>query len=174
MDDLSEAVTCSNAHELLKQEFERLYPEGLLQEKEALQFYQVLVSQLEGELSELKYEVLYQALLNKKMDLSDIPQSLRIRDFKEGRSLYFIAAHRYAREQKDVSYAIVLFTLLLADIEEAVRLGQVNRETHYRLMREWFHYLVYDKMEFEGDGEFERFFQRQKEQRRPLFEAFGY
>ncbi|MBY5020858.1 hypothetical protein K6V64_02740 [Streptococcus suis] len=162
------------ARELLNQSFDQLYPENLYPEKEAIHLYHILASQLERELATLKHDVLYRALLNKKMDLSDIPQTLRIQDFKEGRSLYFTAAHRYAREQKDVSYAIALSSLLAADIEEAVRLGKLTKEIYYLLMCEWLHCLIYDKMEFEGEEDFDRFFQAQREANQSLFEAFGY
>lgn len=111
-------------------------------------------------------------LLKNQLKLSDIPRENRINSLET--SGYFgITAHRYASNSGDIAYLTEILSIMYEDAAYGAMNGIINKSEFRTLICQWLNYFDYDKIEFKGDKNFERYFQEQKEKHKDLFEAFG-
>lgn len=130
------------------------------------------------EISEFDY--IYEALrrvislflLKNQLMLSDIPQESRMNRL-ETDGYFSVAAHRCARDSNNVAYLTGVLSMMYEDAIYGVSNDIITFREFYELICQWLNYFSYDKIEFKGDKNFERYFQEQKEKHRELFEAFG-
>ncbi|MFS1664695.1 hypothetical protein [Streptococcus sp. zg-JUN1979] len=113
------------------------------------------------------------ALLMGKLLLADIPQSVRIREAK-GSGFFYGDALRYARESRNINYAIEVLMLIHDDASQAVVLELADNREYRELLSSWFSYISYVIMEFRGDEALERYIQHQKEVYPELFKVCGF
>lgn len=117
-------------------------------------------------------ELICLSLLKKQLKLSDIPQESRMNGF-ETAGYFSIAAHRYASDSGDISYLTEVLSIMYEDAAYGALNGIINKSEFHELICQWLNYFDYDKIEFKGDKNFDRYFQEQKEKHRDLFRAFG-
>ncbi|EGS27571.1 hypothetical protein [Streptococcus agalactiae] len=111
-------------------------------------------------------------LLKNQLKLSDMSRENRI-NCLETSGYFGIAAHRYASDSGDITYLTEVLSIMYEDAAYGAMNGIINKNEFHALICQWLNYFDYDKIEFKGDKNFERYFQEQKEKHGELFEAFG-
>lgn len=171
----------SDLQEIIEKEFNRLKSKEYASETDSqnlmgdlraeLDFYKTLYLNLEQAYEGLR-EIVFVALLNHKLKLSDISQEVRV--CEEGlTNTYYTAAHRYAYECRKSQVAIEVLSMMYDDVTWATSTGQIDQKIYNERIKEWLKYLDFDIMWFKGDQDFECYFQEQKEANRDLFETYG-
>jgi len=171
----------TEVQELIEKEFNQLKPKKVspvmnpqasiedLQEELAL--YRESSKQLGKGYDGLR-SVIFKALLRHQLKLSDIPQELRLSSLDVD-GYFSVAAHRYASDSGDIAYLTEILSTMYEDAVYGVTSGIIHHREFHELICSWLNYFDYDKIEFKGDDDFERYFQEQKERHRDFFKAFG-
>lgn len=160
---------------LTEKEFNQLKPKAVYPTvtedlQEELTFSQKTSKELETGYEGLR-KVIFKGLLRHQVTLRDIPQTLRMNPI-ENNGYFCVAAHRYASGSGDIDYLTEVLSTMYEDAAYGVSSGVINHTEFYELICSWLNYLDYDKIEFKGDDDFERYFQEQKARHKEYFEAF--
>lgn len=112
------------------------------------------------------------SLLKNQLKLSDMPRESRMNSL-EISGYFSILAHRYACDGGDVDYLTEVLSIMYDDAIYGVMNEIINQSEFHALICQWLNYIDYDKIEFKGDKNFERYFQEQKVKHSELFSSFG-